>query len=312
MQRLTVTLETVTPLFLAGADPRGAPELRPPSFRGLFRYWARVVLGGVVGDHNLADLHFLESAVFGSTDAASPIQLRLRGALKPERAVILPHKTGREAGQRLAFSAGQGFELEMCMRQNHDRNIWSAARATLELALTFGGVGLRSRRGFGTLRIQRTSDQSVPAAPITTVEDWKAYIERVCLGALVAWSELARSHGKGGGTLPAPPTAYPCACRDGLIRIVTMPPKPEERSSTAMHAVTHFMSVVPRDPAFGGISPRQASPLWVRPIAVDRHYTLLLVLLMPRLQPRADYPCVSRFLDSHFPGEDLIVKGWNA
>lgn len=41
---LTVTLETVTPLFLGGADPRGAPELRAPAFRGALRYWLRATL----------------------------------------------------------------------------------------------------------------------------------------------------------------------------------------------------------------------------------------------------------------------------
>lgn len=30
MPKITVTLETVTPLFLGGAEPRGEPELRPP------------------------------------------------------------------------------------------------------------------------------------------------------------------------------------------------------------------------------------------------------------------------------------------
>ncbi len=61
--KLTVTLEAVTPLFLGGANPRGAPELRAsplqaqvrspranprgapelraPSFRGAMRYWMR-------------------------------------------------------------------------------------------------------------------------------------------------------------------------------------------------------------------------------------------------------------------------------
>lgn len=45
MLKLTVTLETVTPLFLGGADPRGEPELRPPAFRGTLRYWLRAALG---------------------------------------------------------------------------------------------------------------------------------------------------------------------------------------------------------------------------------------------------------------------------
>jgi CRISPR-associated protein Cmr1 len=45
---LTITLETVTPLFLGGADPRGAPELRPPAFRGAMRYWLRELIEGGV------------------------------------------------------------------------------------------------------------------------------------------------------------------------------------------------------------------------------------------------------------------------
>jgi CRISPR-associated protein Cmr1 len=42
MLPLTVELETVTPLFLGGAEPRGSPpELRAASVRGALRYWLR-------------------------------------------------------------------------------------------------------------------------------------------------------------------------------------------------------------------------------------------------------------------------------
>ncbi|MEJ5376843.1 MAG: type III-B CRISPR module RAMP protein Cmr1 [bacterium] len=43
-RNLIVSLETVTPLFGGGADPRGAPELRSPAFRGSMRYWLRAAL----------------------------------------------------------------------------------------------------------------------------------------------------------------------------------------------------------------------------------------------------------------------------
>jgi len=43
--RLTVTLETVTPLLLGGAVPRESPELRLSSLRGVMRYWLRAALG---------------------------------------------------------------------------------------------------------------------------------------------------------------------------------------------------------------------------------------------------------------------------
>ncbi len=42
-------LETITPLFLTGADPRGEPELRAASIRGALRFWLLALLGGVIG-----------------------------------------------------------------------------------------------------------------------------------------------------------------------------------------------------------------------------------------------------------------------
>jgi CRISPR-associated protein Cmr1 len=55
-KKLTVTLETVTPLFLGGAeaqDRNKPPELRPPAFRGALRYWLQAVLGSVAGGRKL-------------------------------------------------------------------------------------------------------------------------------------------------------------------------------------------------------------------------------------------------------------------
>ncbi len=62
---ITVTLEAVTPLFLAGADPRGAPELRPPAFRGALRYWFRAAAGGALGG-DIQAVARAEREVFGA------------------------------------------------------------------------------------------------------------------------------------------------------------------------------------------------------------------------------------------------------
>src|SRR6266850_4461239 len=134
--KLTVTLETVTPLFLGGAeaqDRNRSPELRPPAFRGALRYWLRAALGGVIGDNNLDGLHRLESAVFGSTECGSPIHVRLRSAspLQSGDEKILPHKNGPQAGRRKAFSAGQKIELVMSQWRSIDKTVWKAACAVL-------------------------------------------------------------------------------------------------------------------------------------------------------------------------------------
>lgn len=39
MEKLTVTLKTVTPMFLGGAEPDKKAELRAPSIKGAMRFW---------------------------------------------------------------------------------------------------------------------------------------------------------------------------------------------------------------------------------------------------------------------------------
>ncbi len=85
MQKIDVTLETMTPLFLGGAGGKTAPpELRPPAFRGAMRYWLRAALGGIIGDDENAmkTIVQLEGKVFGSvreesSNAASEIVTRI-------------------------------------------------------------------------------------------------------------------------------------------------------------------------------------------------------------------------------------------
>jgi hypothetical protein len=78
-----------------------------------------------------------------------------------------------------------------------------------------------------------------------------------------------------------------------------------------MDAVSEFMRRVPQNSAFGGINPRQASPLWVRPIHLDDHYGLLFTVLASSFRG-SDYSRIQSFLDNVFPPTlDLKVPGWN-
>ncbi len=42
MRSITFECETITPMFLACADGK-TPELRPPSIKGLMRFWWRAM-----------------------------------------------------------------------------------------------------------------------------------------------------------------------------------------------------------------------------------------------------------------------------
>jgi len=186
---LTVTLETVTPLFLGGADPRGAPELRAPAFRGALRYWLRAALGGAVGDtaENLRKLHVCESAVFGSTDektgGASAVTIRLRTAAQPTSKIYEKQKpvffnnrrqpTGRdylywsmgESGSQQRgnyqppkqfYAPGASFDLILSERPGvkDTEQRFGQAVAALWLLVHFGGIGSRSRRTAGSLSVR--------------------------------------------------------------------------------------------------------------------------------------------------------------
>lgn len=305
---LTVTLETVTPLFLGGANSRDAPELRAPSVRGALRYWMRAVLGGVIGDANSEGLHTLERAVFGSTDCGSPIAVQLHELDNKPLAVktefVLPHK---QAGRRKAFSAEQRFLLVLRQVRSNSEAVWKMACTATSLATTFGGIGLRSRRGYGTLRVESADPNIVPATP-STLEGWKTHVQQVAEQAISAAKALAEAYDIGVTSLPTGPAAYPCATQMGILRISELKPS----ATSAMEAVEAFMRKVQKTQALGGIDPRrQASPLWVRPIKIGDHYGLLFVVLASRFGG-SNYPAVKAFLDSSFPGQDITAKGWNA
>lgn len=302
---LTVTLETVTPLFLGGAELRSTPELRPPAFRGALRYWLRAALGGVIGDNNLAGLHELESAVFGSTDYGSPIQFRLHGHLQESSEKVLPHKEGKQAAPRKAFRSDQTVELSLSQFRSDDETVWQAVCSVLNLALTFGGIGLRSRRGYGTLRVVQSSEPVLVFLTPSTLEGWKQHLRQVTEGTATSARKFVQARKVAVTQLPTGPARYPGATQKGLIRLCNL------EAASAMAAVTQFMQGVPKSQALGGIKPRQASPLWVRPIQLGEQYGLLLTVLASDF-PGADYNTVQSFLDKEFPGEDIRVKGWNA
>jgi CRISPR-associated protein Cmr1 len=185
MPLLQLELETVTPLFLGGAEPRGSPpELRAASVRGALRYWLRALLGGAMGDSDMNALKAAEDAVFGSTETgASPIIITLghgnlqtvefkkrpadrrSGRPKPEGADYLLwalSETGhRERGTwqpaRKYVVPNSKFTLTMRPRLGAPdaEDIWWRAGAALWLLVQVGALGSRSRRGAGSLCVTK-------------------------------------------------------------------------------------------------------------------------------------------------------------
>jgi len=167
------TLEVVTPLFLAGADQTRA-ELRPASIRGALRFWFRAMMGGLLQGNweQVKDqMRKLEAAVFGDTEQASHVQIHVvpqkQNIISPggppvrikPGVVYLGFPFYQWAGQgqyrlvRAYFNPRSSFRLDFSSRPGSDSEllkkvIWG----TLWLMTHMGGLGSRSRRGFGSLQ----------------------------------------------------------------------------------------------------------------------------------------------------------------
>ena len=248
VRTLTVTLETVTPLFLGGAEPRGTPELRPPAFRGALRYWLRAALGGVIGD-DIENVRRLEAAVFGSTDekvdGASIVTVRLSphnlppSQLYRRRPPVSVEKEGRtrrqptgrdylywsmgESGSvernnyqsaKQFYVPGASFDLTLNLRPGAKEinQSFSQAVAALWLLIHFGGIGSRSRRTGGSLSVRGPLEAEglLFSLPVATVDQATSQLATGLRTIRSLFSHI-------GNTIPQTPSAfdllYPTACR---------------------------------------------------------------------------------------------------
>jgi CRISPR-associated protein Cmr1 len=170
-------VQTLTPLFLSGADPNTA-ELRPPAFRGMLRYWQRALLGGIIGTdtQGLALVHHAENALFGSINQRSPVTIKLAPASslpRPfhERITIRQGETWRSTGSgyllwsmaqsgrqergnfrpaRYYFPPGTTFQVTLAVSTGNE-TLLQQAIAALWLLTHLGSLGSRSRRCAGSL-----------------------------------------------------------------------------------------------------------------------------------------------------------------
>ena len=181
----TYTLRLVSPAFLRGAE-EDEGTLRESSLRGVLRYWWRIVFGSVLAEK---DLKVLETKVWGGAGkppTASQIVVRLvpekRSAAIPfdkesvARQLPRSFKQNRTTGiayaaygmddmrrnsngeqirfQRKALEPGAEWTLSFSFRPRGgiDPSVLSVhAELALEALCTFGGVGAKSRKGFGSL-----------------------------------------------------------------------------------------------------------------------------------------------------------------
>lgn len=243
MSWTTLTLQVRTPLF-GGDDPArddGTP-VRVPSIRGALRFWFRAVAAGH-GVPDGAELWKAEEAVFGSTGTPSAIRLRVL----PEQ----PTASGRrsrpdwaiseERARRHGFDGAQyllgqglwdyqtglrrgfvkpGLEFDLDVRFGRDEHVNARFMLALWAWLTYGGLGARTRRGFGQLVCTAVRGElpcgwtHADLLPPTDADSWAALGDCALPGSLpgrdaLGWGTLLPAPPPTGAPLPEFPTLTP-------------------------------------------------------------------------------------------------------
>ena len=178
MEEVVFEIEAVTPMFLGGADmENGVPEFRAASIKGLLRYWYRAIYPKAMS----AD----EDRIFGSTDGRSPFRLKTdliepkygeKGDLWEGTSIaylgygLLKIREKKTWTQRKYFHTGSKFRLSFRFPPSSPKNDKIFILRAFWALSMLGGLGSRSRRGFGSYKIT-SCNYSMPEVPPFTFAD---------------------------------------------------------------------------------------------------------------------------------------------
>lgn len=163
MHTISFDCEVITPMFLAGADGK-TPEIREPSIKGALRFWWRALHGHLmINDTKMPNgevhkgLKSLENEIFGGGgDNACRSALIIKTTHAEwdgsYSSYLLPHKS---MGLTKAFNPDtpQHFEISLFLTRSVRGFDMDKFKSLFVLACLLGGVGKRSRRGCGSVKI---------------------------------------------------------------------------------------------------------------------------------------------------------------
>lgn len=302
MVELKVTLETVTPLFLGGADPRGVPELRAASVRGALRFWLRALLGGILGDQNqnLKSLRTAEAAVFGSTDTgASPVVVRIAGSPQPPQPYRPLLHSSSKTFTFQGIKPGEKITLTLSSRPPHD-SVPDAAWGAFLTFVLLGGLGKRSRRGFGSLIVRSASNEAPMQPPdYSDLVNFSKQLPSLIHEVRRAIQSFLQTMGLKGSDPNSPPHFPILHGQHSKILFCKRPFQSWEE------AMKEFWNVLRSDPyrdkrvfGFAGSDGRQASPLHLRILKLGNSYYILITAFRVRFAGGSpSWEVMQRFLN---------------
>ena len=190
MKRIEAKFQVVTPCFLGGANHEKEAELRLPSIKGVLRFWwralnyVRIAKGATNPNQIIENLRQEEGKLFGSSDqdeGQSSLIMRLAAEnqkpLETQARKVLCDENGKKVGKG-AIYLGYGvmdikgsltrpcleapFEFTLQIGAKEERHLEDVL-PTLKLLGLLGGLGSKSRKGYGSLNLIELKGDGIDA-----------------------------------------------------------------------------------------------------------------------------------------------------
>lgn len=213
---IKVSYQITTPLFCGGADYEHNAEIRLPSFKGVLRYWFRALAWSRCKDLNM--IKKVEGELFGSSETGqAKVSMYLvqssEESAKMNVGDILTIRKGQgkpigDGARYLGYGVMETFSSpknktqagqlkRACLRAPTDMVIQMQARNLNDFELTLlvdalkalgtlGGMGAKSRKGYGSMNITHLSVNDEPRWQVPrSINDLSDYIKEFRSGGLV-------------------------------------------------------------------------------------------------------------------------------
>lgn len=217
METIEAKYNIVTPMFLGDANQRPNDGIRPPSFKGALRFWWRALNWGRFlqaskndKDAALKALHQKEAHLFGcaadgkGSGGQGIFLLTIKQPARYQTINNWPNthtqrgessKSGYlglglfpmgEHKRRSAIKEGQTFSANVIFRPTTSATDIEQIKQALTAVGIFGGLGSRSRRGFGSIALDSLNRQ---ASTFQSLDDYKIAVDTL-LDGLAECSQL--------------------------------------------------------------------------------------------------------------------------
>lgn len=207
-KRKEYTIKVVTPMFGGGVTAgENDPDMliRPTTIRGHLRFWWRVLYGAKY--HSVTEMRKAESEIWGSTEKSSKVGICVNVVSKgkseacadfppgrnfPEFKrgypgyVLFPFQGKKDRGAIVESpkEATSGIVFRLICRCPDD--IAQQVESVIRAWVNFGGIGARTRRGCGALRVEELPIQTINGGYVLLNIAWKGFLSGCngCMGQI--------------------------------------------------------------------------------------------------------------------------------